>query len=307
MRQKFDSDDPGERFEFQEEFWEQAQVLLEQEEKRRRGAFWLFFGLAVAVGLLAWFLLSTSGLLSHNSIESKHSENGLESFENPGNSSQSAINTVPQNTSSTSTDETQKAPETSDKWKNGAVVNDGNQSISARKNASRSGDLNAKASSRSGQNNQGLNAAPNAAKTDLKGSAKSGKTEVSNINPLSTGGNKNAGKTEVSNMNPLSTGGNKNDGNAGVSGQNKPGSSQNIDGQNTAEALVNVPNTQDTTRTETKEMPVLTPQILLFNLPNPVEPLLIPARNPKLKTIQSETKQPIVQETKPAKDKRFHW
>ena len=36
MRQKFDSEDHGERFEFQEEYWEQAQVMLEQEEARRR-------------------------------------------------------------------------------------------------------------------------------------------------------------------------------------------------------------------------------------------------------------------------------
>ncbi len=55
MRQKFDSDDPADRFEFREEFWEQAQALIEADEarrrKRRRWLIWWFFaGLLVAVG-----------------------------------------------------------------------------------------------------------------------------------------------------------------------------------------------------------------------------------------------------------------
>jgi hypothetical protein len=55
MRQKFDSDDPAGRFEFREEFWEQAQALIEADEakrrKRRRWLFWWFFaGLLVAAG-----------------------------------------------------------------------------------------------------------------------------------------------------------------------------------------------------------------------------------------------------------------
>lgn len=66
MRQKFDSDDPGERFEFQEEYWEQAQLLLEKEESRRRRGLWLFFLLALAFALLAWFLWQNTDLLSRN-------------------------------------------------------------------------------------------------------------------------------------------------------------------------------------------------------------------------------------------------
>lgn len=55
MRKKFDSDDPAGRFEFREEFWEQAQVLIEADEARRRKRrrwliWWLFFGLCVAIG-----------------------------------------------------------------------------------------------------------------------------------------------------------------------------------------------------------------------------------------------------------------
>lgn len=56
MRQKFDSDDPGQRFEFQEEFWEQAQALLEQEENRRRRRLWLWIALVLGIGLLVLLL-----------------------------------------------------------------------------------------------------------------------------------------------------------------------------------------------------------------------------------------------------------
>jgi hypothetical protein len=57
MRQKFNSDDSGERFEFKEEFWEQAKALLEEEENKRCCWQWLFIGLGVAMALLALLLL----------------------------------------------------------------------------------------------------------------------------------------------------------------------------------------------------------------------------------------------------------
>lgn len=60
MRQKFntDPDASGERFEFREEYWEQAQALLEAEEKQRRKRrrwliWWMFFG-AVAVAVAVY-------------------------------------------------------------------------------------------------------------------------------------------------------------------------------------------------------------------------------------------------------------
>jgi len=57
MRQKFDTDEPAQRFQFREEYWEQAQALIEAEEARRKKRrrwllWWLFFGavgVAVAV------------------------------------------------------------------------------------------------------------------------------------------------------------------------------------------------------------------------------------------------------------------
>jgi hypothetical protein len=59
MRRKFDTDDPAARFPFQEEYWEQAQALLEAEEarrrKRRRWLLWWFFGgLLVLGGGVLW-------------------------------------------------------------------------------------------------------------------------------------------------------------------------------------------------------------------------------------------------------------
>lgn len=59
MRKKFDSDHPEERFEFQEEFWEQAQALLEQEETRRRkrGAWFARWVLALGLALLLLWCL----------------------------------------------------------------------------------------------------------------------------------------------------------------------------------------------------------------------------------------------------------
>jgi len=53
MRQKFDTDAPGARFEFREEYWEQAQALIEADERRRKRRFlwwWWFGGLLLAGG-----------------------------------------------------------------------------------------------------------------------------------------------------------------------------------------------------------------------------------------------------------------
>ncbi|MEZ4964636.1 MAG: hypothetical protein R2791_05280 [Saprospiraceae bacterium] len=62
MRQKFESDpaSPGNRFEFREEYWEQASALLEAEEARRRRRrrwlfWWLFTGLLAGIG--GWALM----------------------------------------------------------------------------------------------------------------------------------------------------------------------------------------------------------------------------------------------------------
>ena len=84
MRQKFDSDDPQERFEFQEEYWEQAQALLEREEHRRRRRVWYFLLLVLAMALLAWFLVLPwgDGALSENKGKEEQSTFLSENSEN---------------------------------------------------------------------------------------------------------------------------------------------------------------------------------------------------------------------------------
>jgi len=58
MRQKFDTDDPGARFDFQEEYWEQARALLEADERKRKRRFlwWWWLGAGcLCVGAALWF------------------------------------------------------------------------------------------------------------------------------------------------------------------------------------------------------------------------------------------------------------
>lgn len=62
MQRKFDSDDPAERFPFREEYWEQAQALIEADEQRRRKRrrflfWWLCCGLLAGAGV--WWLKSS--------------------------------------------------------------------------------------------------------------------------------------------------------------------------------------------------------------------------------------------------------
>lgn len=60
MRKKFEADDLANRFEFQEEYWEQAQALLEADERKRKRHRWLFWGRlsggALLVAALAYWM-----------------------------------------------------------------------------------------------------------------------------------------------------------------------------------------------------------------------------------------------------------
>ena len=53
MQRKFDSEDPSERFPFREEYWEQAQALIEADERRRKRRrlllWWLFSGMLAGI------------------------------------------------------------------------------------------------------------------------------------------------------------------------------------------------------------------------------------------------------------------
>lgn len=74
MRKKFDSDDPAGRFEFREEFWEQAQVLIEADEarrkkRRRRVLWWWFLFAGLAIG--SWQLAEWSSRREHAAEQSR--------------------------------------------------------------------------------------------------------------------------------------------------------------------------------------------------------------------------------------------
>lgn len=65
MQRKFNSDDPVERFPFQEAYWEQAQALIEADEqrrrKRRRILFWWWFSGALLLGAGALYFWPAQG------------------------------------------------------------------------------------------------------------------------------------------------------------------------------------------------------------------------------------------------------
>ena len=63
MRHKYDNDDPAGRFEFREEYWEQARALIEADEarrrKRRRWVLWLTFsGLMLLSAGVGWWRMT---------------------------------------------------------------------------------------------------------------------------------------------------------------------------------------------------------------------------------------------------------
>lgn len=73
MQRKFDSDDPAERFPFREEYWEQAQALIEADEqkrrKRRRFLFWWFSGMLL-LGTGALYFWPNRNVPAENPISS---------------------------------------------------------------------------------------------------------------------------------------------------------------------------------------------------------------------------------------------
>ena len=78
MRQKFDADDPAARFEFQEEYWEQAQALLEQTEARRRKRRWMIW--ILVLGLMGWLVVE--GVEMVEMVEKVEGVEGVEGVEN---------------------------------------------------------------------------------------------------------------------------------------------------------------------------------------------------------------------------------
>lgn len=105
MRQKFDSEDPGERFEFQEEYWEQAQVLLEQEDARRRRRRWgMILALLLLAGLLFWLFFSfgdSEGLANGKAEPGSNAPTAITETQAVSSTVQNSINTPPDPSNST--------------------------------------------------------------------------------------------------------------------------------------------------------------------------------------------------------------
>lgn len=71
MRHKYDNDDPAGRFEFREEYWEQARVLIEADEARRRKKrrwllWWCFSGLLLLGAGIGWWQMTSGNAATGN-------------------------------------------------------------------------------------------------------------------------------------------------------------------------------------------------------------------------------------------------
>lgn len=110
MRQKFnnDPDAPGARFEFREEYWEQAQALIEADEarrrkRRRRLLWWLFAGLLA--GVVGGYGIRQSDLHQKNGANNPEQQiTGARTDRgNPAQAGGAAGMTGPENSGSTET------------------------------------------------------------------------------------------------------------------------------------------------------------------------------------------------------------
>lgn len=111
MRQKFDNDDPGGRFEFREEYWEQALALIKEDEarkkKKRRRFFWFMLsGMALLCLGFGWWCWPATGnsdaRFSHSNSElntiERVSDGGLSNGQITDNREKGESNNVENNT-----------------------------------------------------------------------------------------------------------------------------------------------------------------------------------------------------------------
>lgn len=116
MQRKFDSDDPASRFPFREEYWEQAQALIEADErrkKRRRLLFWWCSAGALAGIAVLWLWLGkpvpTDDLVSsHPSDTVPATERKQETAPLPTTSNNAPIETRGYNASNAAPEQNEK-------------------------------------------------------------------------------------------------------------------------------------------------------------------------------------------------------
>lgn len=298
MRQKFDSDDPGERFEFQEEYWEQAQALLERDEQKRRRWLWLLLGLLLGVGLLTWLLLSPG----HGSFLSKNDgENQVSTTKNTANGDKIANEAVQLNT-----------PQNAQNLQNEANNNPSTTLNQSNKTGNPATGL--KSNPTETVNKSGLR--PDASKAQTKGGKKSGGSLRSKKSRLKFGQYDGSNERMTQRQTELNEALNANKGQSAQSNSGNlqlntsvaPNGSQTDSQAGASESKTNA-NSPDNQNADTNN-PSTTPiseylNLQIFNLPTPLFPFELPVRKIAPHKLPTVSKEPIAAQDKTDKNRRL--
>ncbi len=301
MRQKFDSDDPGERFEFQEEYWEQAKILLEQEEARRRRWLWLLIGLLLAFALGTWLLLGPSGILSQKADMGENSTTAIDSKEKkdkqPDFIGKSGTETQKQETSITSGDATSGTGQAKAQSAQPTPSETPGHGLGATKEQRNTeGNLY-------GKNAKG-SAGELASDAQITGSDEVNPHRNRNRVTKKTG---NAGKNlSEATLNRKETAPTQYPANAPASNDSNQSGSTTIQDKNTQETTTPPTTTPPTTTPPITNTPITnTPNIPILNLPTPLAPLPLPERTIKPRQGSKVERQPIASNKKTAESQRL--
>lgn len=272
MRQKFDSDNPGERFEFQEEYWEQAQVLLEREEDKRRKGWWLFLALLLLITLLGWLLLGKG-------LDGK----GWTQNETNKLTEHSTVQTESPSLHSNANQQTQTAdaiqPNTENQPKNTVQQSDANQPINK---------FGSGLSSVENIENQKI-------AKESQTTRKDGKAKRTTRNNLTAKKGQDPSATATAarlkeNKNDLNT--------PDAAGTTNPSSTKEPSSNQSPTTNPQLPVTNN-------QLPVTNNQLPTTNLPIPTGILTVPKREVMLQRIPVAAKEPIAERIKPVDDQRF--
>lgn len=295
MRHKYDNDDPQGRFEFREEYWEQALALIEADEaqrrrKRRRGLlWWSLAGLLLLSAGIGWWRMSGSNAdLNAGSAIGAHETTG---YQPDKTGRQDATHTTDEtatasNTATSSTNQTDKT-NTADA-QNQAENNSSNTKNNTLNAAQRAQQLSARNRAFEAKNNAKIDAKGNGA-LNASGKQLTQKGNPSANAPQSSGLSTNAEKTTG---NASTTQG---AGNAGAENAlENPVNTNGADAENAA-------NTTTPAAAPVKTLDKLLEQ--LFTLPLPMEPA-VSTEKKALKTPE-KAEEPMANQIKPVKDNRF--
>lgn len=294
MRHKYDNDDPGGRFEFREEYWEQALALIEADEalrrqKRRRGLLWWSLAglLLLSAGIGWWRMSGTHTGLNPEPAIGAHETTGRSTTQPGKSAQQDAAHATDETatTSNTATSNTNQTDKTNHSDAQNQVENNSSNTQNATQNAAgRSQQLSAR--------NRAF---------DAKGNA-SGNNNSSTSDKQLTQKGKQANTTTQSSG--LSTGAEQPTGNVTTAQGAGNGGAENAlkNPENTSGAdAENAASTTAPAAAQAKTLDKLLEQ--LFTLPLPMEPA-ISIEKKALKTPE-KAEAPMASQIKPVKDSRF--